>query len=577
MGDEHTSKAQNGSATELGAYMWGAATWAWVACAAGAGLIDLSESFNAFPYSLGIHRETSLSLRSPTSCPRVRGCTCNVVGRGANERSCVSNVRNHIKDGAAQGQLRTVIKFGGSSLATGKRLLEVGNLVKRLIAEGQKPIIVCSAMGSTTNRLHAAGQLALEEGSVDLDSLRTLHMSAIDNIGLSDEVRENTELLLADLRALLKGVSYIRELTPRTIDHLVSFGERLSVRIIAGVLNKLGIPSQSFDSWTVGLVTSGEHGNSDILDISSNNIETFFSKFGQDEVPVITGFIGKSEDGRITTIGRGGSDLTATYIGSSIGVDEVQVWKDVDGMLTADPKTVPNAEPVPCVSYEEAAELAYFGAGILHPLAMRPAQRSKIPVRIKNSYNPSHPGTVIVESRDLKGVLVSAITCKRCISLIDIVSTRMVKQVGFISKVFETVARHGISVDMIATSEVSISLTLDNHLGDSNVKKNVIKELSAIADVTEKPCVSIVSLIANVERSSHVMSEVFSIMKRENIHVLMLSQGASKVNIGLVIPEKNLDLAISSLHSHFFERGDKGIANPNNSSNMSVREKKSPT
>ncbi len=576
LGDENTSSsnAQNGSATELGAYMWGPAAWALVACVAGAGLINLSESFNAFPYSLGIHRETSSSLRSPTSYPRLRGCTCNVVGRGADEHSCVNNPRNHIGDGeegSAQGQLRTVIKFGGSSLATGERLLEVGKLVKRLMAEGQKPIMVCSAMGSTTNRLQAAGQLALEEGSVHIDSLRTLHMSAIDNNGLSDEVRVDTECLLEDLRSLLKGVSYIRELTPRTIDHLVSFGERMSIRIMAGVLNKLGVPAQAFDSWTVGLVTNGEHGNSAILDMSSNKIKTFFSKFGQDEVPVITGFIGKSEDGRITTIGRGGSDLTATYIGSSIGADEVQVWKDVDGMLTADPKTVPDAEPVPCVSYEEAAELAYFGAMILHPAAMRPVQRASIPVRIKNSYNPSHPGTVIVESRDLKDVLVSAITCKRHISLIDIVSTRMVKQVGFISKVFGTFSKYGISVDMIATSEVSISLTLDSHWGDSNVKKDVIKELSAIADITEKPDVSIVSLIANVERSSEVMSEVFSIMKKENIHVLMLSQGASKVNISLVIPDNEVDLAISSLHSHFFEHRDNDIANPNNSSNMSVK------
>ncbi len=577
---KETSNAQKGSATKLGAHMWRPATSAWVAYVTGAVVINLSESFNAFPHSLGIHWEASSSVRLPTLCPRVRGCTCNVVGYGADEYSRVNNRQKCIIGGgeedAANSQLRTVIKFGGSSLANGERLLEVGKLVKRLIAEGQKPVMVCSAMGSTTNRLRNAGELALEEGSVKMDSLRTLHMSAIDNNGLSEEVRGETEHLLEDLKALLKGVSYIRELTPRTIDHLLSFGERMSVRIMAGVLNKLGIPSQAFDSWTIGLTTNGDHGNAEILDTSSNNVKAFFSKFGQDEVPVVTGFLGKSDEGRITTLGRGGSDLTATYIGSCIGADEVQVWKDVDGMLTADPKTVPTAEPVPCVSYEEAAELAYFGAKILHPVAMRPAQRARVPVRIKNSYNPSHPGTIIVDRRDLEGVLVSAITCKRSISLIDIVSTRMVKQVGFISKVFETISNHGLSVDMVATSEVSISLTLDNHKGCNCAKKSAIKELSTIADVSEKSGASIISLIANVQRSSDILSEVFSIMKRENIKVLMLSQGASKVNIGLVIPESSVDVAISSLHSHFFEHGDKGVANPNND-DPNMKKKKSPT
>ncbi len=553
-------------------FRWGAASW--VACTAGAGLINLSESFKFAPYSLGIHRGSSSSLHS-TSWPRVRGCTSKAVDRGTEERSCLYNKRSYIEygeGGVAPHELRTVIKFGGSSLATGKRLLEVGKLVRMLIENGQQPIMVCSAMGSTTDKLHAAGQLALEEGSVHMDSIRTLYTSAINDLGLSDEVKADTENLLEELRDLLKGVSYIQELTPRTIDHLVSFGERMSVRIMAGVLNKLGIPSQAFDSWTIGLVTSKEYGDADILGESHDRIRVFFSKFGKDEVPVITGFIGKNKDGRITTTGRGGSDLTATYIGSSVGADEVQVWKDVDGMLTADPKTVPNAEPVPCVSYEEAAELAYFGAKILHPVAMRPAQRANIPVRIKNSYNPSHPGTIIVGTRDDDGALVTAITCKRYISLIDIVSTRMLKQVGFISEVFSTFAKFGLSVDMIATSEVSISLTLDNHVRDYTVKKKLMQELSAIADVTEKTGVSIVSLIANIKRSSEVMLEVFSTMAKEDINVLMLSQGASKVNIGLIVPEEKLDLAITSLHSHFFESNG-GIANPNNQSNKRVNKK----
>lgn len=231
------------------------------------------------------------------------------------------------------------------------------------------------------------------------------------------------------------GIKFIGELTPRTVDTLVSFGERMSVRLVAATLNKLGVPAQAFDSWILGMKTTSEFGNAEVKDESYALLKEKLGRLDGMIVPVITGFIGHEDKGRITTLGRGGSDLTATVVGTAVPVHEIQVWKDVDGIMTADPRLVKNARPVSHVTYEEAAELAFFGAEVLHPISMQPAIRSKIPVRVKNSYNPSAVGTLITASRDKEETLVTAITAKSQVQLIDLVSTRMLGQYGFLARV----------------------------------------------------------------------------------------------------------------------------------------------
>ncbi|CAM9828012.1 unnamed protein product, partial [Chrysoparadoxa australica] len=420
---------------------------------------------------------------------------------------------------SSAGTMRTVIKFGGSSLATAERLVEVANLVKLLISQGQRPTMVCSAMGKTTNHLLSAGQFALEDQKVYIDAIRTLHLTTANDLELGERVQKDIEELLDELEGLLTGIKFLQELTPRSLDHLVSFGERMSVRMVAAQLNRIGVPAQHFDSWVMGMKTTADYGNAEILPESYSNIKTSFGKYDDNTVAVVTGFIGMSPEGKITTLGRGGSDLTATVIGAAIGADEVQVWKDVDGMMTADPRAVGQAVPVPCVSYEEAAELAYFGAKILHPVSMRPAQQANIPVRIKNSYNPSHPGTVITNERcyDGENKLVTAITFKKGVELIDLVSTRMLGQYGFLSQVFNIFEECSLSIDMVATSEVSISLTLDQTEKNKRSKGEALRKLSSIAAVTARDSVAIISLIANVARSSEVMAEVFGCMRDADI------------------------------------------------------------
>ena len=259
---------------------------------------------------------------------------------------------------------------------------------------------------------------------------------------------------------------------------------------------------------------------------------------------------GHNTKGRITTLGRGGSDLTATAIGAALKVDEIQVWKDVDGILTADPRLVENAVPVSHVSYEEASELAYFGAQVLHPIAMQPALKSDIPVRVKNSYNPSAPGSVINKDGD-PDRMITAITCKRGVTLMDIHSLQMLGAYGFLGAVFADFEKNKVSVDVLASSEVSVSVTLDKKQQDEDIE-SLCEDLSSFAEVNLHRDRAILTLIADVRRSSDVLATVFRSFSAHGIQVEMMSQGASKVNISFIVREDQIDDAILNLHSCFF-------------------------
>mmetsp|Transcript_13868 Transcript_13868/g.20447 ORF Transcript_13868/g.20447 Transcript_13868/m.20447 type:complete len:569 (-) Transcript_13868:226-1932(-) len=499
--------------------------------------------------------------RSPRALgpPALRNAAAAAGADGGESEKLVNNLRMQPSlNGMGSTGLEersTVIKFGGSSLATSDRLRHMAELVKGLRDQGDRPIMVCSAMGKTTNNLLSAADFALD-GKVYIDALRTLHMLTAEEVRASNSTIVEIEGLLGELDHLLNGVSFLRELTPRTLDHLVSFGERLSVRLVAAALNSCGVPAQHMDAWSIGIRTTSQFGGADILPETFANIKQILGDRDPGIVYVVTGFIGHDLEGRITTLGRGGSDLTATCIGAALGVDEVQVWKDVDGILTADPRVVQAAVPVPEVSYEEAAELAYFGAKVLHPVSMLPAMRACIPVRVKNSYNPEHPGTLIKKQRS-GDQLATAITVKNGITLIDVVSTRMLGAYGFLSKVFGLFEKHQKSVDMVATSEVSVSLTLEKKQQESGLDA-LVEDLEEFSEVKIKHGRSIVSIICNLDRSSEVMAYVFQIMDKIGVKVQMLSQGASKVNIGLVIDSESVDDTIKALHACFFEECEEG-------------------
>ncbi|KAJ8766817.1 hypothetical protein K2173_008371 [Erythroxylum novogranatense] len=465
-------------------------------------------------------------------------------------------------------ELTCVMKFGGSSVASAHRMKEVAELILNFTNE--RPVVVLSAMGKTTSKLLQAGEKAVSCGVTNTDNIeelsfiKELHLRTVEELGVDESIIAKH---LEELEQLLKGIAMMKELTLRTKDYLVSFGECMSTRIFAAYLNKIGKKARQYDAFDIGFITTDDHTNADILEATYPAVAKRLHGdwISDPAIPIVTGFLGKGwKSCAITTLGRGGSDLTATTIGKALGLREIQVWKDVDGVLTCDPNIYPGAEPVPYLTFDEAAELAYFGAQVLHPQSMRPAREGDIPVRVKNSYNPMAPGTLITSVRDMSKAVLTSIVLKRNVTMLDIVSTRMLGQFGFLAKVFSIFEELGISVDVVATSEVSISLTLDpSKLWSRELIQqeldHMVEELEKIAVVHLFRHRSIISLIGNVQRSSLILEKAFRVLREKDVNVQMISQGASKVNISLVVDDDkaeqgvNAEQCVRALHEVFFE------------------------
>ncbi|XP_076920593.1 aspartokinase 2, chloroplastic-like [Bidens hawaiensis] len=460
-------------------------------------------------------------------------------------------------------KLSCVMKFGGSSVASAERMKQVAHLI--LTFPQQPPVIVLSAMGNTTNKLLLAGEkaatcLSLVSEIEELTFVKDLHYRTVDELGLETTLITQH---LEKLERLLNGISVLKEFTLRAKDYLVSFGECMSTRIFAAYLNNIGVKARQYDAFKMGIITTDEFTNADILEATYPAVAKRLNGdwITDPAIPIVTGFLGKGwRTCAVTTLGRGGSDLTATTIGKALGLREIQVWKDVDGVLTCDPNIYSGAEPVPYLTFDEAAELAYFGAQVLHPQSMRPAREGDIPVRVKNSYNPDAPGTLITKSSDMSKAVLTSIVLKRNVTMLDIVSTRMLGQYGILAKVFSIFEDLGISVDVVATSEVSISLTLDPSklwsrelIQQASELDHVVEELEKIAIVNLLQHRSIISLIGNVQRSSVVLEKAFQVLRVNGVNVQMISQGASKVNISLIVNDNEAERCVKALHSAFFE------------------------
>ncbi|MGN0728667.1 aspartate kinase [Treponema sp.] len=438
-----------------------------------------------------------------------------------------------------------VMKFGGSSVANADRIKHVAGIIQTYKKE--RPVVVLSAMGDTTDHLLEAADMAVK-GTVDIEKIERLHLETEKELGIS--VPEITELL-GELKTLLTGISMLHELTKRTRDYLVSFGERMSVRMMASYLSLLGTEAKAFDSWDIGFVSDSNYMAAELLDEVWENIPKHLDGYKNglsDEIPIVTGFIAKDKNGIITTLGRGGSDLSATMIGAAMRAEEIQTWKDVDGIMTTDPRIVKEARPVEEVTYEEAQELAIFGSQVLHPRSMIPCRKTGTPVRVKNSYNIKSRGTLIVEEHSGTRPLVTAITKVKNVTLIDIQSSRMLGAAGFLAHIFNQFLKWNISIDVIATSEVSVSLTVN---GKTDLT-GLIEDLKRVADVNIKTQKAIVTIICDASRSSVIISKAFSGLSKNNINVQMISQGASKVNISMLVDTEQADKTVEVIHSVLF-------------------------
>lgn len=435
-----------------------------------------------------------------------------------------------------------VMKFGGTSLANKERIDTVVSLIKRNLS--RKPTVVVSAHSGVTDGLINAAKRAVEERVVDISTLQERHEQIIKDLALPLEMVEHE---LIELQDLLRGIHLVRELTPRSMDYVMSFGERMSSQIIAAYLRQCGLEAKAFNAYDLGLLTDDNFGSAKHLESSERDLARNLSEYSG--IPVVTGFLGKNEEGEITTLGRSGSDYTASIIGSALDAEEIQILTDVDGIMSADPRFIPEAVSIERMSFAEASELAYYGARVIHPSTMLPAIKKNIPIRVLNTYNPDHPGTVILRESPETKTVAKAIASKKDITLINIVSTHMLQQYGFMAKVFEIFAKYRIVLDMIATSEVSVSMTTDSDKFLDKAREE-LKQFGEVIIEKDKAILCIVG--EGLKERIGIARKIFDSLSEGGINVEMISQGATKINISLLVDNQHINRAVKVLHQALF-------------------------
>ena len=447
-----------------------------------------------------------------------------------------------------------VMKLGGTSVGSAERIRCSAALVAERI--DRKPVVVTSAVSGITDLLIRGAHLALARDPAAEGVPRQVldrHRTIVDEIAPPgpdrDRLHAHVEAIVGELRTLYTGVHYLEELTPRSLDAISAMGERLSVEIVAAALEGSGLAARAIDARAV-LVTDDSFGRAMPLMVDTEErVQRILRPLAdRGTVPVLGGFIASTREGVTTTLGRGGSDWSAAVLGALLPAEEIQIWTDVDGMLTVDPRVVPSARLIPEVSFEEAAELAYFGAKVLHPATIKPAVEKGIPVLILNSMNPSARGTRITADAPAAAGEARAIAFKRGITVVLISQPRMLMAHGFLARVFEVFDRHRTSVDLISTSEVSVSLTVD----DVTRLPAIQSDLQSLGEVKVLGPTAIVSIIGRgFAQRPGLAGRIFQTLR--SINIVMISFGASDVNLSLVVAEADAEKAVRLIHGEFFE------------------------
>ncbi len=451
-----------------------------------------------------------------------------------------------------------VMKFGGTSVESQDAIARVAAIVQTV--QERRPIVVVSAMGKTTNKLLQAAQEAAagrrEQALAIVEELRAHH--TIQGLALAGAAAADLDRYIRAhfdwLEELVKGLSVVGELSLRSMDAFASVGERLSSLIVAFAFRSARMPTQHVDSRKVILTDDRFTQAQPLLDQTYALLQEYVKPIAEDSIVVMGGFIGATKQGQTTTLGRGGSDYSASIIGAGVDAEEIQIWTDVDGMLTADPRIIPGGHRVKSISFAEASEMAYFGAKVLHPATVLPAFERNIPVTILNSRRPEVGGTrITAEPLPCKNA-VKSISCKPGITILNIHSTRMLMAHGFLRRIFEIFDRYDSSVDMVATSEVSVSLTIDNpeHLAA------ISNELRTFAEVSTEERQAIICLVGeNIRHTPGIAGRAFQVIHKMNVR--MISQGASLLNLGFVVSENDLQDAVTALHDEFFSELDPAV------------------
>ncbi len=458
------------------------------------------------------------------------------------------------------------MKFGGSSVADGGKIGHVADLVKKHHQNNQLTV-VSSAMDGVTDELIELAEASLKgkEGGVKtrVDGLKARHKDALEAAIPSGELRHGVlstvSTLFYDLERVLSGVSVLRELSPRTKDYVLSFGERLLVPILRGAIQERGLASRDFTGGEAGIVSDENFGDArPLLKVSRLQIQKrLLPLLESGIIPVVTGFIGVTQEGEIATLGRGGSDYTATILGASLDASEVWIWTDVDGLMTANPKHVSDANVIPRVSYAEAMEMAIFGAKAMHPRALEPVWEQNIPVRIKNTFKPSTPGTVIVrEKTPANGGIAKAVAQVSDVGIVSVGGASMVGLPGTAARVFEVLGKHGVNVLMISQSVSESNITMV--VRRSSIQKAVnaleinLLGRGEVKYVSFEDDVSIVALIgAGMRGTPGVAARVFKAVAQKSINIIMIAQGSSELNISFAVKEKDGVEAVRAIHDEF--------------------------
>lgn len=461
--------------------------------------------------------------------------------------------------------MRLVMKFGGTAVDSADNVRHVANIIKTH-SNSYSVVGVVSAIRGMTDGLLSISN-SVKKGDKDsirdfMAKARKIHIDitqeAISDINLRTEAIQTITKLLDELEALLDGIVLLGEITPKSLDYLLSFGERLSTPIISYALQDIGVESMFLTGKEAGIITDSNYGEAKpLMDTTKLRVAHKIAPLLNSKItPLITGFIAADQNGNITTLGRGGSDYTATIIAASIDADEVWLWSDVDGLMTADPKIVKDARVLTEVSFPEAIELALFGAKYMHPRALEPVIETKIPIRIRNIFNSKHMGTIITQTPSSSSQkIVKSVSAIRHTALIDVSGGGMVGSPGTAARIFDTLAKNKVNIMMISQSpsESSISMVVrknDLEKATTTLELNLLGKV--IKQVNVHDDVAVIAVVGSGMRGiKGVAAKVFGAIANENINVIMIAQGSSELNLALVVNDSDCDKAVNALHKEF--------------------------
>ena len=437
-----------------------------------------------------------------------------------------------------------VMKFGGSSVANRAQIECVLGIVKSRV--DRLPIVVSSAHKGVTDALvHAARSAAA--GRYEPEHVLDRQKAVAESLGCDGALLGPLYDEIADL---LRGIHLVKELSPRSLDYISSFGERMSVRCIADFFTRNGLPADAHDVWDLGFITDSHFGRARPTPGFEARVKAAFAALPKNRVPIVTGFIGKNVEGEITTVGRNGSDLTATLLAAALGAEEAQIWTDTDGVMTADPSLVEGARNIPDMRFDEAAELAYFGSRVLHPSTLLPAMAAKIPVRVLNTNRPDHHGTVIQERGRENPQRITSVAYKEGQLVLRLSSTRMFGEAGFLARVFDVCARHGVVIDVVCTSEVSVCFTAN----DKALLEAAAVELRELGEVEILEGRAILAVVGqHLAKRAGLGAEIMRAVADAGINVEMVSFAAGSINLSMVIADADIDRAVGTLHRVLFD------------------------